>query len=185
MNMKDYQFKAMRTFPPQLNETKIENGVIGLFGEGGEIADLYKKFRYQKHPLNREKMIEELGDVLWYCAMIATGLRTTLDKVAEQNIEKLLKRYPDGFDPDRSMNRDPEPPVVEIVEVEPEFSEIDVELANQMWSNNVPVGKFYLRNQDKYIALDNTSGELWSEEFSSYEKMESWFRGGKDFQHEE
>jgi NTP pyrophosphatase (non-canonical NTP hydrolase) len=167
------------------NETKIENGIIGLFGEGGELADIYKKSKYQGHPMNREKMIEELGDVLFYCAMIATGLRTTLDKVAEQNIEKLMKRYPDGFTPERSMNREPEEPVVEIVEAEPEFSEIDVELANQIWLNGVPVGKFYLRNREKYIALDNTSGELWSKEFSSYEKMASWLRGGKDFQHEE
>ena len=97
MKLFDYQMKASRTFPAMHNETKIENGIIGLFGEGGEIADLFKKFKYQKHPMNREKMIEELGDVLWYCAMIATGLRTTLDKVAEQNIEKLMKRYPDGF----------------------------------------------------------------------------------------
>jgi NTP pyrophosphatase (non-canonical NTP hydrolase) len=183
--MKDYQFKAMRTFPPQLNETKIENGVIGLFGEGGEIADLYKKFKYQNHPLNREKMIEELGDVLWYCAMIATGLRTTLDKVAEQNIEKLLKRYPDGFDPNRSMNREPESPVVEIVEVESKITEVDKRLASQIIESRSPEGFFWIKENDKYIGIDNSIGEAWVEEFDTYEKMKSWLVGDEEFEHEE
>lgn len=190
MNMKDYQFKAMRTFPPQLNETRIENGVIGLFGEGGEIADLYKKFKYQGHPMNREKMIEELGDVLFYCAMIATGLRTTLDKVAEQNIEKLLKRYPDGFDPDRSINREPEPSVVEIVEIcpEPEIKEIDSRFALQIIEGRLPEGLFWHKdekNEYKYVGIDNSIGEAWVEVFKSFEKMKAWLIGKEEFEHEE
>jgi len=184
MNMKDYQFKSMRTFPPQLNETRIENGVIGLFGEGGEIADLYKKFKYQGHPMNREKMIEELGDVLFYCAMIATGLRTTLDKVADQNIEKLLKRYPDGFTPERSMNREPEPPVVEIVEVEQEIIEVDKRLASQLIESRSPEGLFWIKENNRYIGIDNSMGEAWVEEFDSYENMKIWLIGGKAFEHE-
>ena len=193
MNMKDYQFKAMRTFPPQLNETKIENGVIGLFGEGGEIADLYKKFKYQQHPLNREKMIEELGDVLWYCAMIATGLRTTLDKVAEQNVEKLMKRYPDGFDPDRSINREPEPPVVEIVEIcpEPKITELDYEadadLINQIINIREPEGLYWFKqnNEFEYVGIDNSIGEAWVEVFKTFEKMKAWLIGKEEFEHEE
>jgi NTP pyrophosphatase (non-canonical NTP hydrolase) len=51
-------------------------------------------------------MIEELGDVLWYCAELACGLGVTLDEVAMRNIDKLRRRYPEGFDAERSINRD-------------------------------------------------------------------------------
>ena len=50
-------------------------------------------------------MIEELGDIAWYLAEAATALDIELDEVFKANIEKLKKRFPQGFDPDRSMNR--------------------------------------------------------------------------------
>jgi NTP pyrophosphatase (non-canonical NTP hydrolase) len=51
------------------------------------------------------RMVDELGDVLWYVSEIASCLGVTLEHVAEVNVEKLRKRYPNGFDPLRSMNR--------------------------------------------------------------------------------
>lgn len=51
-------------------------------------------------------MVEELGDVLWYCAELAVGLGVTLEDVAAANIDKLRARYPQGFDAERSRNRD-------------------------------------------------------------------------------
>ena len=51
-------------------------------------------------------MIDELSDVLWYCAELATALCVDLDFVAEHNINKLKKRYPEGFDADKSINRE-------------------------------------------------------------------------------
>ena len=104
MNFTDYQKLAQRTSP--IGHDKIINGVMGLAGESGECVDVVKKHMFQKHPLDKEKLAEELGDVLWYCAELASGLGMSLETVAMNNYKKLLKRYPDGFDAERSIHRE-------------------------------------------------------------------------------
>lgn len=106
MTINEYQRLAQRTANTGDPSSKIENGILGLCGETGEIADVYKKYLYQEHEFDREHMAEELGDVCWYVAELATGLGVTLEEVIRQNIEKLRKRYPDGFDAERSMHRE-------------------------------------------------------------------------------
>lgn len=103
MHMNDYQMLAQRTSPP--GHDRVLNGVMGLAGESGECVDVVKKAVFQGHSCDYEKLREELGDVLWYCAELATGLGTTLDDVAEMNIKKLMRRYPDGFTPEDSIRR--------------------------------------------------------------------------------
>ena len=105
VTMNEYQALAQRTASTTGESDKIHNGVLGLCGEAGEIADVIKKHVYQGHDLVKEDLIEELGDVLWYCAELAAGLGVGLAEVAERNIEKLRKRYPDGFDAERSRER--------------------------------------------------------------------------------
>ena len=192
MKFEEYQQLAMRTSPD--GHDRIANGCMGLIGETGEIVDLVKKWEFQSGDhaeLPREKLIEECGDLLWYCAELATGLekdlaaaymgksslfddvrkinrespititamrlamiavrpaqilfdaipsdtddeasreylkasvlsnivgimsgirdflefycRTSLLMAMERNIEKLQRRYPDGFDPERSLHRE-------------------------------------------------------------------------------
>lgn len=70
------------------------------------MCDILKKYFYQGHDLDKAKLIEELGDVCWYIAEIATGLGEPLEEIMLANIAKLRRRYPDGFDPDRSINRE-------------------------------------------------------------------------------
>lgn len=184
MTMSEYQALAQRTASTKAPGSKIENGCLGLIGEAGEVADLVKKWMYQsgeEAPLPREKLIEELGDVLWYCAELCAGLESdiadvypdrvdrlfvhrwaidafaahlaaravrpwhtiygeehspcpddrrkeialvhvceimaavdemlylvhsSLTEAMERNIDKLRRRYPEGFDPERSRNRD-------------------------------------------------------------------------------
>lgn len=106
MNFNVYQNLAQRTANETSDVEKIMNGCFGLAGESGECCDIAKKFMFQGHKLDEEHLIEELGDVLWYCAELATGLGVGLDAVAERNIEKLKKRYPNGFEAERSINRD-------------------------------------------------------------------------------
>ena len=106
MKMNEYQQLAQRTANTKAPSDKIENGLLDLFGEGGECADTLKKYLFQEHEFDRNHMIEELGDVLWYCAELATGLGVTLEEVATKNIGKLRKRYPDGFDAEMSINRE-------------------------------------------------------------------------------
>ena len=106
LTINEYQRLAQRTASTKVPSSKIENGILGLCGETGEIADVYKKYLYQGHELDREHMAEELGDVCWYVAELAAGLGVTLEEVMAQNIEKLRNRYPDGFDAERSVHRE-------------------------------------------------------------------------------
>lgn len=101
----DYQRAAMRTAGDD-EESYLLNGVMGLCGESGEVIDLVKKHLHQGHELDRVKVVEELGDVLWYCALIAEAVGATLSDVMTRNIDKLKERYPDGFDKARSIHRE-------------------------------------------------------------------------------
>ena len=104
MTFDEYQVLAQRTSPA--NHDRIVKGALGLAGEAGECADYVKKHLFQGHNLDCAHLVEEIGDVLWYCAELAAGIDRSLDEIAEQNIAKLRKRYPDGFDPERSFHRD-------------------------------------------------------------------------------
>ena len=106
MTINEYQQLAQRTSALMRPSDKIENGCFGLCGEAGEVIDLLKKYHYQGHELDRERIIEELGDCAWYMAELAAGLGVPLEEVLERNIAKLRKRYPDGFDAERSRHRE-------------------------------------------------------------------------------
>ena len=106
MTINEYQKLAMTTLNPALGKKDVLiNGVMGLCGEAGEAIDLVKKHLAQGHELDREKLIKELGDVAWYLAEAATALDVPLEEVLQANIEKLKKRYPEGFDAERSTSR--------------------------------------------------------------------------------
>lgn len=107
LSANDYQRAAMRTAGEYSAPIEmLRNAVYGLNGEAGEVIDLLKKHEFQGHQLDRDKLIDELGDVLWYASLMATATGTTLEEVMRRNIDKLMKRYPDGFDKDRSINRE-------------------------------------------------------------------------------
>ena len=107
MNVNEYQKLAMVTKNPDLKDRDLLiNSVMGLCGESGEVIDLVKKHVSHGHPLNREKLIDELGDVAWYLAECAEAIGVTLEDVLAHNIEKLKKRYPEGFSTERSINRE-------------------------------------------------------------------------------
>lgn len=187
MKIEEYQALAMRTSPEE--HDRVLNGCLGLIGESGEIVDIVKKWKFQSGEsaeLPKDKLLDECGDVLWYCAELCEGLNKsfaeivkehrqnpmqfkdvhsisdlaygltsicvrpygilccensleadgypmnsrrlgcfrnicaivalvsrilinfcdfTLEEAMERNIEKLKRRYPDGFDPERSLHR--------------------------------------------------------------------------------
>ena len=106
VDFNQYQRLAQRTSNNKDPMDKLENGSMGLNGEAGECIDVLKKHKFQGHELNIDKLVDELGDVLWYCAELAEGLGIPLAEVAEKNIEKLYKRFPKGFSAERSINRE-------------------------------------------------------------------------------
>ena len=130
MNFDEYQDAAKRTAGKQ--ETAGEGQAMASMGLSGESSELFELFLVQQetflaaarvsvraettvdglkknvfhaHPLDKEKLKKELGDLLWYTAVLADRCGLKLSEVAEANVEKLKKRYPAGFDPVLSQNR--------------------------------------------------------------------------------
>ena len=90
MTINEYQQLAMTTLNKDLSKKDILiNGVMGLCGESGEVIDIVKKHIYHNHPLDKEKLARELGDVAWYLAETAYALDTDLDTVLQGNLDKL------------------------------------------------------------------------------------------------
>ena len=107
MTPNEYQKLAMTTLNPDLSKKDVLiNAVMGLCGESGEAIDIVKKHLHQGHPLDRQKLCKELGDIAWYLAEAATALDMDLEEILAQNIEKLQQRYPEGFfSVERSIHR--------------------------------------------------------------------------------
>jgi NTP pyrophosphatase (non-canonical NTP hydrolase) len=96
----------MRTYKQETSlYMVIAKGAMCIAGEAGELANIVKKVLWHGHDFDTDKMVDELGDILWYLATTAHGLGYDLDTIAERNIQKLKQRYPDGFSEERSKNR--------------------------------------------------------------------------------
>ena len=107
MTINEYQQRAMATLNPKLTERDVLiNSVMGLCGEAGEAIDIVKKWLAQGHELDRAHLVRELGDVAWYLAEAATALGMPLEDILRANLEKLERRYPDGFSTERSVGRE-------------------------------------------------------------------------------
>ena len=107
MTINEYQALAMTTLNPELSKKDVLiNGVMGLCGESGEAIDIVKKHLHQGHELDKEKLAKELGDIAWYLAETAWALDIPLENILQGNIDKLKKRFPEGFSTERSIARE-------------------------------------------------------------------------------
>lgn len=89
-----YQVQALRTASPR---DPLAHTALGLTGEAGEFADAVKKHLIYGKPLDTVNLKEELGDLLWYVALGAETLGVSMGELAQQNIDKLKKRYPEKY----------------------------------------------------------------------------------------
>ena len=120
MTGNEYKYLAMRTndgkaterlsFWMGANDTAIDvggvlNGCLGLAGESGELLDMVKKWIFHNTRLDRDHAKKEVGDVLWYVAMICHSMGWDLDEIMQMNVDKLKARYPEGFDTELSQHR--------------------------------------------------------------------------------
>ena len=106
MSVNEYQKMAMKTLNPALSRKDILiNGVMGLCGEAGEAIDMVKKHLHQGHALDTKALAKELGDIAWYLAETAYALDLSLEDIFRSNIDKLKKRYPEGFSSAASQKR--------------------------------------------------------------------------------
>lgn len=106
MRLREYQEQSKRTLNQSLDKKdQLTNMIIGVMGESGEVADIIKKSLYQGHDLDREKISEEIGDVMFYIVNLCNILELDLETIISNNYFKLLNRYPNGFEVARSVNR--------------------------------------------------------------------------------
>jgi NTP pyrophosphatase (non-canonical NTP hydrolase) len=124
MDNKTYQKSALRTNGPDYKGvaermTGYEDQIIpdkqvldlihasmGLVTEAGEFQDMLKKHLYYGRELDTVNLREEIGDLLWYCAIALEALDTDFQSVMQTNIDKLKARYPEKFTEDSANNRD-------------------------------------------------------------------------------
>lgn len=107
MNIKEYMEKSKRTEPSfngyfslgerARNMMPLLHGTLGLQGEVGEITETIKKHLFYNQKLDIENISEEVGDCLWYIAVICRHLNLDLENIMDDNIKKLKIRYPETF----------------------------------------------------------------------------------------
>lgn len=97
MNFDTYQAQAMRTAKPMEPQDDLMHAALGVCGEAGEFADAIKKHLVYGKPLDHMNAIEELGDLMWFVALGCQTLGVSMAYVAERNIAKLAKRYPEKY----------------------------------------------------------------------------------------
>lgn len=83
----------------------IFNAAFGLSGEVGEFNDMLKKWVFHEKELDVVHAKKELGDIMWYVAMMCHSFEWELDEILQMNVDKLKARYPDGFDVALANNR--------------------------------------------------------------------------------
>ena len=105
MTFKDYQEQARRTQNPSLTpREQLEHALWGLSAEVGEVCSLHQK-THQGHAMDGTVLRKEIGDCLWFIGELCDVYGFDMGFIAEQNIDKLRKRYPDGFDREHSLHR--------------------------------------------------------------------------------
>lgn len=96
MEFDEYQKAAKRTLYG--NEQVLTNCALGLAGETGQVVDLVKNYTFRGKNLDRQELIHEMGDVLWYLSQVAEWANIPFGEVAQSNIKELNKRYPHGYE---------------------------------------------------------------------------------------
>lgn len=106
LTIRDYYKAAKRTINPKLTMLDFRNHALhGIASECGEIHGLYQK-TYQGHELSKERVMDELGDLCWFVMELCFAEGIDPQEVLEYNVDKLMKRFPDGFSAERSVHRE-------------------------------------------------------------------------------
>lgn len=119
MTANEYQELAMRTndgkatkrltgkleTPSKYDIGSVLNAALGLSGEVGEFNDILKKWIFHQKDIDIDHAKKELGDIMWYVAMMCHSFGWELDDILQMNVDKLKSRYPDGFDVNLANHR--------------------------------------------------------------------------------
>ena len=107
----NYSLECLRTLSPRPVEfTRVSenllHGAFGLCTESGELQDALKRTLFYGTELDKTNLIEELGDIEWYLALIRTELDVSQEEVQQANLAKLRKRFPEKFTSEEALERD-------------------------------------------------------------------------------
>ena len=102
--LNDYAEAAMRTAKRFVGgehfleyEMDMLHAALGVSSDAGELVDAVKKHLIYGKPLDADNVVEEIGDVMWFCALMCRAINVSLEEVAQANIKKLAKRYPETY----------------------------------------------------------------------------------------
>ena len=87
-------------------QSRLLHGAIGICTEAGELQDMIKKSLIYGKPMDVINIVEEIGDLYWYCALVLDSVGYTPEQAMEKNINKLRARFGDRFTEYRALNRD-------------------------------------------------------------------------------
>jgi len=106
----DYDSISKRLAPEHCEALKrgfdLLHAAMGLTTESSEFTDALKKHYFYGKPLDKVNLKEEIGDILWYCALALKALDSDFESVMETNIQKLKARFPEKFKEEQALNRD-------------------------------------------------------------------------------
>ena len=106
LTVDEYQKLALRTAKDMgSQELNLIHAAMGMSSDAGEFVDAIKKYVIYGKALDVTNAIEEIGDVMWFCALAAHALGHSLHTVVEQNIAKLAKRYPEKYSDEAAITR--------------------------------------------------------------------------------
>ena len=110
MDANTYQKNAVKTLSKSFHIDQVEadilHGAVGVATEAGELLDALKKTIFYGKKLDLVNIEEEIGDVLWYLAIMCENLGVSMEDIMEKNINKLNSRYPDKFTEQDALDRD-------------------------------------------------------------------------------
>lgn len=106
MDWRRYRDAIKRTLPQMNRKDRLSMLALGLGDEAGEVQGIFKKHLYHGHPMDKDHLIEELGDCMWYMEHLMDEYDISPELVRIRNIEKIHKRYPEGFKEEDSINRE-------------------------------------------------------------------------------
>lgn len=107
MNPREYIEETRRTRPSKRGNLDMHllQGALGVASEAGEIVGLIEKTYCQGHDMDILKLKKELGDLMWYAAMLMDEFDFTFEEIFAANIAKLRARYPEKFSTEDSVRR--------------------------------------------------------------------------------
>ena len=106
MDIEQYKKDSERTLIDKGHELNLLHAAMGIGTEAGEILDAFKRKLFYGKPLDVVNVKEEIGDVMWYVAILLRELDLDFEEILQLNIDKLRARFPDKFTEDKALNRD-------------------------------------------------------------------------------